>query len=63
VIRLGSFVIANGERIKIDEVGKPGITLIGTVGADRIRHFLVGKGEGVITATDPSNNVGSALCR
>jgi hypothetical protein len=63
VIRLGSFVIANGERIKIDEVGKPGITLVGTVGPDRIRHFLVGKGEGVITATDPSSNVGSAVCR
>jgi hypothetical protein len=63
IIRLGSFVLANGERIKIDEVGKPGITLIGTVGPDRIRHFHVGKGEGLITATDPSSNVGSAVCR
>ena len=63
VIRLGSFILTNGERVKITEVGKPGITLIGTVGADRIRHFHVGKGEGLITATDPSNNVGSALCR
>ena len=63
VIRLGSFVLTNGERIKIDEVGKPGIALVGTVGPDRIRHFLVGKGEGVITATDPSNNVTSVLCR
>jgi len=63
VIRLGTFILANGERVKITEVGKPGITFIGTVGADRIRHFHVGKGQGVITATDPSNNVGSALCR
>ena len=63
VIRLGSFVLANGERIKITEVGKPGITLVGAVGPDRIRHFLVGKGEAVITATDPSNNVGSVICR
>jgi hypothetical protein len=63
VIRLGSFIIANGERIKIEEIGKPGITLVGTVGPDRIRHFHVGKGEGLITATDPSNNVGSAVCR
>ena len=63
VIRLGSFVLANGERIKINEVGKPGITLVGTVGPDHIRHFHVGKGEAVITATDPSNNVGSVICR
>jgi hypothetical protein len=63
VIRLGSFIIANGERIKIEEIGKPGITLVGTVGPDRIRHFHVGKGEGLITATDPSNNVGSAVCQ
>ena len=63
VIRLGSFIIANGERIKITEVGKPGITLIGTVGPDHIRHFHVGKGQALITATDPSNNVGSVMCR
>ena len=62
VIRLGSFVLADGERIKITEVGTPGITLVGTVGPDRIRHFHVGKGQGLITATDPSNNVGSAVC-
>jgi hypothetical protein len=63
VIRLGSFIIANGERIKIEETGKPGITLVGSVGPDHIRHFHVGKGQGVITATDPSNNVGTVMCR
>ena len=62
-IRLGSFTIANGERIKINEVGKSGVKLIGTVGPDHIRHFHVGKGEAVIVATDPSSNVGSAICR
>ena len=28
-----------------------------------IRHFHGGKGEAVIVATDPSSNVGSAICR
>jgi hypothetical protein len=36
--------------------------LIGTVGGG-IRHFHVGKGEGVITATDPSNNVTTVRCQ
>ena len=63
IIRLGSFDIANGEPIQIDEVDKPGVTLVGTVGPDHIRHFHVGKGEAVIVATDPSSNVGSAVCR
>ena len=62
-IRLGSFTIANGERIKINEVGKSGVKFIGTVGPDHIRHFHVGKGEAVIVATDPSSNAGSAICR
>ena len=63
IIRLGSFTIANGERIKINETGQSGVRLVGTVGPDRIRHFHVGKGEAVIFATDPSSNVGSAMCR
>ena len=61
ILRLGSFVLAEGERIKINETGQPGVRLIGTVGG--IRHFHVGKGEAVITATDPSSNVGTAICR
>ena len=63
ILRLGSFVLAAGERIKINETGQPGVRLVGTVGPDRIRHFQVGKGEAVITATDPSNNVGTVMCR
>jgi len=63
VIRLGTFVLANGERIKIEAVGKPGVTLINDVGPDHLRHFHVGKGENVITATDASHNVGSAICK
>ena len=63
IIRLGSFVLAEGERIKITQVGQSGVRLVGTVGADSIRHFHVGKGEAVITATDPSNNVGAVICQ
>jgi len=62
-VRLGSYVLAIGERIKIDEVGKPGVTLVNDVGSDHIRHFHVGKGEGVIVATDASHNSASATCR
>jgi hypothetical protein len=62
VIRLGSFVLANGERIKINVTGQPGVRFIGYVGNPSIRHFHVGKGENIITATDGSSNVTSALC-
>ena len=60
---LGSFILSNGERIKINETGKSGITLIGTVGPDNIRHFQVGKGKAIITATDGSGNVSTAYCQ
>ena len=63
IIRLGSFVIAKGETIKINRTGQPGVRLLNDVSSDNLRHFQVGKGEAVITATDPSGNVGTALCR
>jgi hypothetical protein len=62
-IRLGSFVLANGERIKINETGQSGVRLINVIGPEHIRHFHVGKGQAVITATDGSGNVSSAVCR
>jgi hypothetical protein len=62
-IRIGSYVLANGERIKIQETGTPGVRLINEVGTDLIRHFDVGKGEAVITATDASGNVATVACR
>jgi len=62
-IRLGSYMLADGERIKIDETGQPGVYLINDVGSDQIRHFHVGKGEAVITATDGSGNVATAICQ
>ena len=59
----GSFVIGNGETNKINETGQPGVRLVNDVGLDAVRHFHAGKGEGVILATDPSGNVGIAMCR
>ena len=60
-LRLGSYVIGNGERIKINETGQSGVTLIGV--SDGVRHFHVGKGQAIVTATDGSNNVSSAVCK
>ena len=60
VIHLGSFVLANGERIKINETGKSGVRLVNVVHG--IRHFHVGHGEALITATDESANVGTVYC-
>jgi len=39
------------------------VHLINEVGPEHIKHFHVGKGEAVITATDGSGNVSSAICR
>ena len=61
-VKLGSFTLAHDEVIQIEETGKPGVRLLGTVGADGIRHFQVGKGEAFIMATDASGNVARASC-
>jgi len=62
-IRLGSYVLANGEHIKINETGQAGVRLVNVIGPEQIKHFHVGEGEAVITATDGSGNVASAVCR
>ena len=62
VIQLGSFVLANGEVVQIQETGQPGVRLIGDPSNNNIRRFLVGRGEAVITATDASHNVATAAC-
>ena len=62
-IRLGTYVLATGEIVKIEQTGQPGIRLVNDVKSGAIRHFQVGKGEAVITATDGSGNVASAICR
>jgi hypothetical protein len=60
---LGSYTLANDEVIQIQETGEPGVRLVGRVGADGIRHFLVGRGEGLIMATDAAGHVASAVCQ
>ena len=61
-IRIGSYVLANGETIKIEEVGKSGVRLVDVIGPNHIKHFHVGRGEAIVTATDGSGNVASATC-
>jgi hypothetical protein len=61
-VRLGGIELTDGEIVKIEEIGRPGIRLLNTVGPDGIRHFQVGKGEGRITAVDPSGNAATAVC-
>jgi len=61
-LKLGTFTLANDEVIQIEETGKPGIRLLGTVGNDGIRHFQVGKGQALVMATDDAGNVARAAC-
>jgi hypothetical protein len=62
-IRIGSYVLSNGETIKITQSpGQSGVTLVNTMGPAQIKHFRVGPGDAVITATDSNGNVGSVMC-
>ena len=61
-LTLGRYVIGNGEQIKIEETGQPGVRLQNVVGKDGIRKFFVGKGRGIILATDGSGNTSTAAC-
>lgn len=63
-LRLGTYVLAYGERIGIRESRLPGVRLVGNVvvGGQRLRAFEAGPGEAVVAATDGSGNVGTASC-
>ena len=61
VIRLGTFMLNDGEQIKIEETGQGAVTFIDLVNG--FRHFHVGKGQAIVTATDSSGNVATAVCR
>jgi hypothetical protein len=56
-------VLANGEKIIITEVGRPGVAFTGTVGPDHIRRFDVFRGQAIVAATDGSGNVSTAYCQ
>ena len=62
VIRLGSYVLSNGETIMINETGQSGVQLTNDVRGG-IRHFQVGKGQGIVSSTDGSNNVTTVVCQ
>lgn len=62
VIKIGSYVLKDGEIIMINETGQPGIRLHNDISKEGYRQFHVGKGEAVITAVDESGNVGSVVC-
>ncbi len=61
-IHLGPYVVANGEVIQIQQTGKPGVRLFETKRSDGTKHFQVGLGNAIVTATDGTQTV-SAACR
>ena len=61
-IRFGAFLLGEGEQIKINETGQSGVRLQNTVSNDGFRHFHVGKGEAIVTATDASGNTATVAC-
>jgi len=62
-IKIGSYVLASGETIKITQTpGKSGVSFVNTMGPAAIRHFQVGPGDATITATDGSGNSSSVTC-
>ena len=61
VIRIGDYVLNNGETIMINETRQSGVRLITDGGS--LRRFHVGKGQGVVTSTDGSGNVTNVVCQ
>ena len=62
-IKIGSYVLASGETIKITQTpGKTGVSFVNTMGPAAIRHFQVGPGDAVITATDGAGLTTSVTC-
>ncbi len=63
VITLGAYALAAGETIKITQTpGQSGVTLVNTMGPPAIRHFQVGPGDAIVTATDGSGRTSSVIC-
>jgi hypothetical protein len=62
-ITLGSVTLGQGETIKITQSpGQSGVTLVNEMGQLAIKHFRVGPGDAVITATDAAGNVATVSC-
>ncbi len=60
-LRLGSYTINNGEVIFIATSAETGVRQVRST--DGFRHFLVGRGQGVIMATDAAGNAARAVCQ
>jgi len=62
-ITFGGVTLANGETIKLTQSpGHEGVTLANTMGPLAIKHFVVGPGDPVITATDGAGNTTTVSC-
>jgi hypothetical protein len=59
-IKLGSYLLANGERFEIIKSTTPGVSFVGYSG--RYRRFSVGPGSRFITAVDAAGNSRTASC-
>jgi hypothetical protein len=62
-IRLGSYLLSNGEEIQLLPSKTPGVQLVESKRTGGFRRFLVGPGPVVVTATDAAGNMGRAICR
>ncbi len=62
-ITIGGITLASGETIKITQSpGKTGVRLVNTMGPLAIKHFDVGPGDAMITATDGAGNTSAVTC-
>lgn len=61
-IHFGTFVLKEGETIMINETGQPGVRQVNSISKEGYRHFHVGKGEAVLTATDAAGNGATLSC-
>jgi choice-of-anchor C domain-containing protein len=60
-LSLGGYALSSGDNIKITERKQPGVTFVNTMGGN-VKHFHVGPGEAVVSATDTFGNTATATC-
>jgi hypothetical protein len=60
-IQLGRYALTNGEVIRLTPSRQRGVTLV-VDPQSRIRQFLVGPGDAVVTSSDSSGNVATVAC-
>lgn len=62
-IKVGSYTLMQGETVKFTQSpGLNGVTFVGTMGPQSIRHFRVGPGDPVLTITDAAGNISTRTC-